>query len=64
MKKLKWIATLFVVVGLLLGVIGCKAPEIHEHTYVKAWDKTEGILVKFLKVFLTVGDKEKKLGAE
>lgn len=37
MKKLKWIATLFVVVGLLLGVIGCKDPEIHVHTYAEAW---------------------------
>ena len=28
MKRLKWIATLLVVINLLLGVIGCKDPEI------------------------------------
>ena len=37
MKRLKWIATLLVVANLLLGVIGCKDPEIHIHTYSEAW---------------------------
>jgi len=41
MKRLKWIATLLVVTNLLLGVIGCKDPEIHIHTYSEAWTKDE-----------------------
>ena len=41
MKRLKWIATLLVVANLLLGVIGCKDPEIHIHTYSEAWTSDE-----------------------
>ncbi len=37
MKKQKCIATLLVMVCVLLGVIGCKDPEIHIHTYSEAW---------------------------
>ena len=37
MKKIKWLTTVLVVANLLLGVIGCKDPEIHIHTYSEAW---------------------------
>ena len=41
MKKIKWIAPILIVANLLLGVIGCKDPEIHIHTYSEAWTKDE-----------------------
>ena len=37
MKKLKWLVAFLIVTNLLLGVIGCKDPEIHIHTYSEAW---------------------------
>ena len=37
MKKIKWLVAFLIVANLLLGVIGCKDPEIHIHTYSEAW---------------------------
>ena len=37
MKKIKWLVAFLIVTNLLLGVIGCKDPEIHIHTYSEAW---------------------------
>ena len=37
MKKIKWLVPILIVATLLLGVIGCKEPEIHIHTYSEAW---------------------------
>ena len=41
MKKIKWLVPILIVANLLLGVIGCKEPEIHIHTYSEAWTKDE-----------------------
>ena len=41
MKKIKWLVAILIVANLLLGVIGCKDPEIHIHTYSEAWTKDE-----------------------
>ena len=41
MKKIKWLVPILIVANLLLGVIGCKDPEIHIHTYSEAWTKDE-----------------------
>ena len=41
MKKIKWLVAFLIVTNLLLGVIGCKDPEIHIHTYSEAWTKDE-----------------------
>ena len=41
MKKIKWLVAFLIVANLLLGVIGCKDPEIHIHTYSEAWTKDE-----------------------
>ena len=37
MKKIKWLVAFLIVANLFLGVIGCKDPEIHIHTYSEAW---------------------------
>ena len=41
MKKIKWLVAFLIVANLLLGVIGCKEPEIHIHTYSEAWTSDE-----------------------
>ena len=41
MKKIEWLVPILIVANLLLGVIGCKEPEIHIHTYSEAWTKDE-----------------------
>ena len=41
MKKLKWIITLLIV-SLVIGVIGCKDPEVeHQHQFTKKWEIDE-----------------------
>ena len=37
MKKIKWLVAFLIVANLLWGVIGCKDPESHIHTYSEAW---------------------------
>ena len=37
MKKIKLLTTVLIVASIALGVIGCKDPEIHIHTYSEAW---------------------------
>ena len=41
MKKLKWLVA-FLIVSLVIGVIGCKDPEVeHQHQFTKKWEIDE-----------------------
>ena len=37
MKKIKLLTTVLIVASIALGIIGCKDPEIHVHTYSEVW---------------------------
>ena len=42
MKKIKWLVAFLIVANLLLGVIGCKDPEVeHQHQFTKKWEIDE-----------------------